>query len=243
MPCRDLPEFPTVTPASHEDRLVLHQAPPDQTGGRQTATMLEPLRMYAHVPRLLNAYGRLEQASAKLDLLDRRHRALAELKAATTVRCEYCIDLGSQIARRWGLSDEELLALPTYRTAACFSQQDRLVLDYAAAMSRTPVEVSDELVDALRSFFTTAALVELTYVIALENLRARFNLALASVRRASPRAWSARCRTPASSDRRRVAGGAIRRGAPAIERSCLPDAGFGSRRRGRGAGSLAAADP
>ncbi|BBU22103.1 carboxymuconolactone decarboxylase family protein [Mycobacterium xenopi] len=146
--------------------------------GRQTATMLEPLRMYAHVPRLLNAYGRLEQASAKLDLLDRRHRALAELKAATTVRCEYCIDLGSQIARRWGLSDEELLALPTYRTAACFSQQDRLVLDYAAAMSRTPVEVSDELVDALRSFFTTAALVELTYVIALENLRARFNLAL-----------------------------------------------------------------
>ncbi|BCO35413.1 carboxymuconolactone decarboxylase family protein [Mycobacterium heckeshornense] len=146
--------------------------------GRQTETMLEPLRMYAHVPKLLSAYGKLEQASAKLDLLDRRHRALAELKAATTVRCEYCIDLGSQIARRWGLSDEELLALPAYRTAACFSATDRLVLDYAAAMSRTPVEVSDELVDALRAVFGAAALVELTYLIALENLRARFNLAL-----------------------------------------------------------------
>jgi len=52
------------------------------------------------------------------------------------------------------------------------------VLDYAAAMSRTPVEVSDELVDALRAVFGAAALVELTYLIALENLRARFNLAL-----------------------------------------------------------------
>jgi hypothetical protein len=31
--------------------------------------------------------------------------------------CEYCIDLGSQIARRWGLDDAELQALPTYATS------------------------------------------------------------------------------------------------------------------------------
>ncbi|HZU47872.1 MAG TPA: carboxymuconolactone decarboxylase family protein [Mycobacterium sp.] len=146
--------------------------------GRETETMLEPLRMYAHIPKLLSGYGKLEQAVAKLDLLDLRHRALAELKAATTVRCEYCIDLGSQIARQWGLSDEELLALPRYQTAACFSDVDKLVLEYASAMSRTPVEVSDELFDALRQHFSTAALVELTHVVALENLRARFNVAL-----------------------------------------------------------------
>jgi hypothetical protein len=47
-----------------------------------TAEMLEPLRMYAHIPRLLNAYGRLEQAESKLDVLSARHRALAELKSA-----------------------------------------------------------------------------------------------------------------------------------------------------------------
>jgi AhpD family alkylhydroperoxidase len=146
--------------------------------GRETETMLEPLRMYAYIPKLLTGYGKLEQAVAKLDLLDLRYRALAELKAATTARCEYCIDLGSQIARRWGLSDEELLALPTYQTAACFSDVDKLVLEYSAAMSRTPVEVSDELFDALRDHFDTPALVELTHIIALESMRARFNLAL-----------------------------------------------------------------
>lgn len=146
--------------------------------GLETAAMLEPLRMYAHIPRLLNAYGRLEQAESKLDVLSPRHRALAELKSATTVRCEYCIDLGSQIAREWGITDEELLALADYQNASCFSAVEKLILQYATAISRTPVEVSDELFDALRTHFDTAELVGLTHIITLGNLRGRFNVAL-----------------------------------------------------------------
>src|ERR1700744_60240 len=149
-----------------------------QMTGLQTATMLEPLRMYAYIPKLLNAYGRLELAESKMDILSPRHRALAELKSATTVRCEYCIDLGSQIARGWGLSDEELLALSDYQNATCFSDLDKLILEYAAAISRTPVEVSDDLFDALRAHFDNAQLVALTHIVTLGNLRGRFNLAL-----------------------------------------------------------------
>ena len=149
-----------------------------QLTGLETAGMLEPLRMYAHIPRLLNAYGRLEQAESKLDILSPRQRALAELKSATTVRCEYCIDLGSQIARQWGLSDEELLGMADYRNASCFSEVDKLILEYATAISRTPVEVSDRLFDGLRAHFDTPQLVGLTHVITLGNLRARFNIAL-----------------------------------------------------------------
>ncbi len=149
-----------------------------QMTGLKTAGMLEPLRMYAHIPRLLNAYGKLEQAESKLDILSPRHRALAELKSATTVRCEYCIDLGSQIARQWGITDEELLAMADYRNASCFSELDKLILEYATAISRTPVEVSDRLFEALRAHFDTPQLVGLTHVITLGNMRARFNLAL-----------------------------------------------------------------
>lgn len=145
--------------------------------GRDPANMLEPLEIYAHLPGLLRGYAGLEQATAKLDRLDKRHRALAELKAATVVQCEYCIDMGSQVSRQWGLSDDELLALPSYRASELFSEVDKLVLDYAVGMSRTPVEVSDELFTALRGHFDAAQLLELTHVIALENLRGRFNLA------------------------------------------------------------------
>lgn len=149
-----------------------------QMTGLETATMLEPLRLYAHIPRLLNAYGRLELAESKLDILEPRHRALAELKAATTVSCEYCIDLGSQIARGWGITDEELLALADYKNADCFSEVEKLILEYATAISRTPVEVSDELFARLQAYFDTAQLVGLTHIITLGNLRARFNIAL-----------------------------------------------------------------
>jgi AhpD family alkylhydroperoxidase len=146
--------------------------------GRETERMIEPLAMYAHVPGLLRGYGGLEQATAKLHRLDERLKILAELKAATLTHCEYCIDLGSQIARRSGLSDEQLLALPSYRTSALFTDLEKLVLDYAVGMSRTPVEVSDALFAELRKHFDDAQLVELTHVIALENMRGRFNLAL-----------------------------------------------------------------
>jgi AhpD family alkylhydroperoxidase len=146
--------------------------------GRETENMIEPIEMYAHVPRLLRGYAKLEQATGKVHRLSKRVRALAELKAATLTQCEYCIDLGSQIARRWGLTDEELLALPTYRASSLFTDVDKLVLDYASGMSRTPVEVSDALFAKLREHFDDAQIVELTHVIALENMRGRFNLAL-----------------------------------------------------------------
>ena len=118
--------------------------------GRETERMIEPLEMYAHLPVLFNGYAKLKQATAKLHRLDKRLHALAELKAATLTHCEYCIDMGSAIARRWGLTDQELLALPNHRTSPLFSELDKLVLDYAVGMSRTPAEVPDELFDKLR---------------------------------------------------------------------------------------------
>jgi alkylhydroperoxidase family enzyme len=147
--------------------------------GREPEGMLEPLRMFAHSPALLSAYARLEQATAGLCRVDKRLSDLAELKAATLVSCEYCIDLGSAVARRRsGLTDEQLLTLPRYRDSELFTDTEKLVLDYAVGMSRTPVDVPDALFARLREHFDDAQLVELTYVIALENLRGRFNLAL-----------------------------------------------------------------
>ncbi|HZO33011.1 MAG TPA: carboxymuconolactone decarboxylase family protein [Chloroflexota bacterium] len=172
-------------------RVTIDQAPEDvalalaytrkmlaELAGRETEQMIEPLELYAHLPGLLQGVGMMAQATAQLDGLDRRLHALASLKAATLTHCEYCIDIGSQVSRQWGLTNEELLALPNYRASALFSDLDRLVMDYAVGMSRTPVEVSDELFDTLRQHFDAAQLVELTHLIAVENMYGRFNHAL-----------------------------------------------------------------
>jgi AhpD family alkylhydroperoxidase len=75
-----------------------------QLTGRRTERMIEPLEVYAHRPRLLIGYGMMEDATAKLHRVDERLKLLAELKAATLTSCEYCVDIGSQIARRAGIT-------------------------------------------------------------------------------------------------------------------------------------------
>lgn len=149
-----------------------------QLAGRPTERGAEPLELLAHAPELLRGCLAHQQAAAEANRVPTRLKHLAELKAATLTNCEYCIDLGSQISRRAGLSDELLLALPFYRTSPLFTELEKLVLDYAVAVTRTPVDVSDELFAKLREHFDEAQLVELTHAIALENLYGRFNLAL-----------------------------------------------------------------
>ena len=149
-----------------------------QLTGAETETMLEPLDAYARAPRLLFGIAMLEESTAKLERVPERVKVLAELKAATLTQCEYCIDIGSHIAQRAGISEEQLLALPHYADSALFGDDEKLALDYAVGMSSTPVSVSDELFARLRARFDDAQIVELTNIIALENMRGRFNLAL-----------------------------------------------------------------
>jgi AhpD family alkylhydroperoxidase len=147
--------------------------------GREPESMLEPLQVMAHLPKLLSGYGKLSQVIDGLDRLDQRLSDLAELKAATMTNCPYCIDLGSQVARhRSGLTDEELLSLQDYQDSDLFTDVEKLVLDYSVAVSQTPVDVPDSLFCRLLEHFDEAELVQLTFIIAVESMRGRFNQAL-----------------------------------------------------------------
>ena len=56
-----------------------------------------------------------------------------------------------------------------------FSETEKMVLAYADAMTRTPVDVPEEMFSNLRAKLDDAQLVELSATIAWENYRARFN--------------------------------------------------------------------
>ena len=136
---------------------------------------VDPVSVYAHAPGLLLGYGMFEQATGKQTRVEERLKALAETKVAALVNCEFCCDIASSIAREAGISERQLLALPNYRDSGEFDALELLVLDYATAISGTPASVSDELFAKLREHFDERQMVELTNVIALENMRARFN--------------------------------------------------------------------
>jgi alkylhydroperoxidase family enzyme len=148
------------------------------TGRRPAAgrSGIEPIEVWAIQPRLLSGMGKFQQAVRKAHTVDERVKSLVELKGAQMIGCEFCIDLGSQICRNSGFSDEELLALAGYRQSDRFTEREKLALDYTVAVMRTPVEVTDELFARMKEHFSDEQLVEITALLTVVNLD-RFNAA------------------------------------------------------------------
>jgi len=145
---------------------------------RKTGAVVDPVRLFAHHKTLMTGYGAMEMATERSHLVPERLKHLAELRAAMLAGCEWCLDFGSSVSQEAAVDEEDMRELPLYATSERFSEEERLVLDYATGMSRTPVNVPDELFARLRERFDEAQLVELTSVVALENYRARFNWAM-----------------------------------------------------------------
>jgi len=139
---------------------------------------MESARVYAHHPRLMFDFMRFNRAAERGRRAPKALSELAVLKAATMVGCEFCIDIGSEYARRSGLSDAKLLALHEAHDSGLFDEDELMVIDLAVGMTRTPGEVSDQLMERVRERFGVKGALELVHLIAWENTRARVNVAL-----------------------------------------------------------------
>ena len=79
------------------------------------------------------------------------------------------------MGRKAGITEGQLRDLAAFETSPQFDETEKLVLQLAVGLTRTPAKVPDELYAALRVRFTEAALVELNAAVCWENYRARFN--------------------------------------------------------------------
>jgi len=123
-------------------------------------------------------YGLHEWWHERGHAVEEKLKMLAATKAATKIGCQFCIDIGSHLSREAGVTEEQLRDFHSYRESDAFSPLEKLVMEYAEEMSKSNVEISDELFARLRKHFDDEQLVELTAAIAIENFRARFNNAL-----------------------------------------------------------------
>ena len=146
---------------------------------RRFGAMPEPFAVARHHRRLFWASAVAESAYEKaLTVLPARLRDLAVYRVATAVGCSWCVDFGTMLQRLSGLDVDRLRAIGEYATSPLFTDEERLVIDYADAMTGLPTTVTDEQVAALERMLGRAGLIELTTAIALENMRARANHAL-----------------------------------------------------------------
>ena len=146
---------------------------------RRFGEVPEPFAVAAHHPRLLIANGvheTLLQAGSKK--LPTSVRELAVFWTARTVGCSWCVDFGAMLQRLDGLDVDRLKHIDDYATSASFSDDERAAIGYADAMTTDPHAVTDEQVADLRQRFGDDGVIELTYQIGVENMRARMYSAL-----------------------------------------------------------------
>jgi alkylhydroperoxidase family enzyme len=150
-----------------------------QYARRRFGEVPEPFAVVANHPKLFVAEVIAESATAKAStVLPANVRNLAIYRAAWTIGCSWCVDFGTMMARLDGLDLDQLKSIGDYATSPHYSEDERAAIAYADAMSATPPQATDEQVADLERRFGRDGVVELTYQIALENLRSRMNSAL-----------------------------------------------------------------
>jgi alkylhydroperoxidase family enzyme len=105
-------------------------------------------------------------------------KSFAHMAAASTVGCNFCLDLGYFKAHNESLDLNKAREVPRWRESDIFSPLERDVLEYAEAMSQTPPAVTDALSARLLDQLGAPALVELTAFIGAANMAGRNNVAL-----------------------------------------------------------------
>ncbi|MGR5151607.1 carboxymuconolactone decarboxylase family protein [Photobacterium swingsii] len=118
--------------------------------------------------------------------LDRRHsplspvtRSLVCVRVSQLNDCEFCVDAnGMRLAERCD-SVEKIKALSQWQqNSALFTDEEIAVLHYVEAMTITGQKVTEDMLSDLQQWFNEDSLVELTALIAFQNLSAKFNTAL-----------------------------------------------------------------
>ncbi|WP_072687137.1 carboxymuconolactone decarboxylase family protein [Rhodococcus marinonascens] len=139
----------------------------------------EPFTVLAHHRKLFVASARHEMAVQKAStVLPANVREIAVYRVAWTIGCSWCVDFGTMLQRFDGLDVERLEHIGNYADSPSYSEDERAAIAYADAMTATPTEVTDEQVADLERRFGRDGVVELSYQIGIENMRARMYSAL-----------------------------------------------------------------
>jgi AhpD family alkylhydroperoxidase len=145
---------------------------------RSYGRVITPARIYALDSGLLLAVGLMEEVQEWAKQTSAPVKQLARMLVAWRIGCPWCLDFGTKTSEKLGVTDEQLRALRDYEHSCLFSEEERTVLRYADAMTRTPVRVPDAIFEALKARYTDRQILEITAAIAWENFHARVNHAL-----------------------------------------------------------------
>jgi AhpD family alkylhydroperoxidase len=146
---------------------------------RTYGQILDPGLLWGRSPSLFATvallYGALNRGSSPIAPA---LRSLVTVRVSQINHCAFCVDINSATLTKRGVSVEKVDALGNWRESSYFEPDERLALEYAEAITNTDRTVDDNLRSRLKERWDDDAIVELTGLIAFQNLSSKFNAAL-----------------------------------------------------------------
>jgi AhpD family alkylhydroperoxidase len=146
---------------------------------RKYGRVLQSALLWGRSPRVFLGvallYGALERKGSPLEPA---LRSVLSLRVAQLNGCRFCVDINSALLDARAGSSARSEALGRWRDSSVFGEREQAALGYAEVMTRGEFPVSEESMRRLHGSFDDDAIVELTALIAFQNLSSRFNSAL-----------------------------------------------------------------
>ena len=146
---------------------------------RRYGQVLDPALLWGRVPRLFAAVATLYGALDSSRRLGPVLRSLVTVRVSQINSCTFCVDINSAtLAGRCG-SFDKVHELSSWRSSEMFAPAERAALAYTDAMTIGSDGVSEEVFAELREHFDDDTIIELTALVAFQNMSTKFNNALA----------------------------------------------------------------
>lgn len=146
---------------------------------RTYGQLLKPALLWAREPKLFAAvatlYGVLDRKSSPIDPV---LRSLITVRVSQINWCRFCVDINSAVLAKRAGTMAKVEALENWRQSELYNEQERAVLLYTEAITDNNQQVNDMMIEDLKRWFSEDAIVELTGLIAFQNLSSKFNSAL-----------------------------------------------------------------
>jgi len=114
---------------------------------------------------MLGVHGYVQKSGLDLGLLE-----LVKIRVSQINRCAFCLAMHIPLARRQGVSEDQLNLLVAWREAPVFSSKERAALAWAESMTHlVGGDVPDHIYEQARDQFSTKELADLSFAVAEIN--------------------------------------------------------------------------
>jgi AhpD family alkylhydroperoxidase len=146
---------------------------------RRYGAELEPARLWGRSPKVFAAlallYGALDRRSSPIEPA---LRSLVTVRVSQINWCAFCVDINSANVLKRGVEQAKLAELAEFETSDRFNEREKAALAYAEAMTYSDVQPTATHFERLHAHFSDDTIIELTALIAFQNLSSKFNAAL-----------------------------------------------------------------